>query len=139
MSAANQFSLLNCVVRRETVFAVELCCPQQMSLRCRIVLSEFGDNSELVSSSEFASAANPFLYTITPSTASCDWCHIICPVVFGDINNLYSLGVIEKYLSFFMCYKSLFPVSSGFIMGMLKCSALGQHVEVLTRVNFLVS
>ena len=52
LSAANQFSLsnfvclqrisfslLNCVVCSESVFAAELCCHQQIGFRCRIVES----------------------------------------------------------------------------------------------------
>jgi hypothetical protein len=32
--------------------------------------------------------------TITPSTSLCDWCYVMCLIVFGDMNNLYNLGVI---------------------------------------------
>jgi len=39
-------------------------------------------------------------YIITQSTASYDWCHVMCSAVFGVMNNLCSLGVIWKYLSF---------------------------------------
>jgi hypothetical protein len=45
--------------------------------------------------------------TITPSTTSCDWCHVMCSAVFGDMNNLRSLGVIEKSLSF-LCATRVF-------------------------------
>jgi hypothetical protein len=39
MSAANQVSLPNCVVRSESAFAAELCCRQPIRFRCQIVLS----------------------------------------------------------------------------------------------------
>jgi hypothetical protein len=45
--------------------------------------------------------------TITPSTASCDWCHVMCSAIFGDMNNLCSLGVIGRYLSFLYATKVL--------------------------------
>jgi len=39
VSAENQSSLPNCVVRNELILAVELCCSQRISVRCRIVFS----------------------------------------------------------------------------------------------------
>ena len=64
------------------------------------------------------------------------------------MNNLYNLGVIEKYLSF-LCVIRVFLIktSSGFIMGMPTCPALDQlnifkvvqHVKVWTHIIFLVS
>jgi hypothetical protein len=70
----------------------------------------------------------------------------MCSAVFGDMNNLYSLGVIERYLSFFMGDMSLFLASTEFITRMSTCPALSQlsifkvvqHAEVWTHVNFLV-
>jgi len=39
LSVANEFSLPNCVVSNELVFAAKLCCLQRINFRCRIVLS----------------------------------------------------------------------------------------------------
>jgi hypothetical protein len=39
------------------------------------------------------------------------WCHVMCSTVFGDINNLCNLGVIEKYLTF-LCATESFPCHS---------------------------
>ena len=47
--------------------------------------------------------------TITPSTAWCDWCHVMCSAVLSDMNNLCSLGVIGKYLSFLYATR-VFPL-----------------------------
>jgi hypothetical protein len=38
--------------------------------------------------------------TITLSTVLCDWCHVMCSAILGDMNNLCNLGVVGKYLSF---------------------------------------
>jgi hypothetical protein len=39
VSAANKFSLPNCVVYKESVFTIELCCLQRIHFHCRIVVS----------------------------------------------------------------------------------------------------
>jgi hypothetical protein len=46
--------------------------------------------------------------SITLSTTSYDWCHVMCSTVIGDMNNL---GVIGKYLSF-LCSIKFFPCQS---------------------------
>jgi len=86
-------------------------------------------------------------YIMNPSTVSCEWCHVMHPIVFGDMNNFYNLGMIEKYLSFLYTRKSLSPASFGFIPSMLISFALGQicifkvvqNAEVWSHVNFFVS
>jgi hypothetical protein len=63
------------------------------------------------------------------------------------MNNLYSVGVIGKYLSFLSATRVFSLASSGFITVMRTCPALDQlnifwvvqHVELWTHVNFLVS
>jgi hypothetical protein len=40
LSVGNQCSLLNCVVYSKSVFTVELCYPQRISVRFQIVLSQ---------------------------------------------------------------------------------------------------
>ena len=46
---------------------------------------------------------------ITPSTAWCDWCHVMCSAVLDDMNNLCNLGVIGKYLRFLYATR-VFPL-----------------------------
>jgi len=38
--------------------------------------------------------------TMIQSFTSCKWCHVMCSNVFENINNLCSLWVIGKYLSY---------------------------------------
>ena len=70
-------------------------------------------------------------------------CHVMCLTIFGDMQSRYDCEVSI----FFMCDKSHFPASSGFITSMPTCFALNQLcifkivqlAEVWTHVNFLVS
>jgi len=39
---------------------------------------------------------------ITLSIASCEWCHVMCLSIFSVMNNLCSLYVIRKYISFYV-------------------------------------
>ena len=75
--------------------------------------------------------------TITPSTASCDWCHVMCSAVLGDKNNLCSLGVIGKYLSFLYATR-VFPCQLWVCNGNAHMSCT-RSAEVRAHVNFLVS
>jgi hypothetical protein len=83
---------------------------------------------------------------ITPFTASCNLCRVMCSIIFGDMNNFYSLCMIGKYISF-LYVTSPSPANHEFITRMPTYSVLGQlyifkvvqHAEVWTHVNFLVS
>jgi len=61
-------------------------------------------------------------------SVSCDWCYVMYSTVFSGINNLQS-RCDRKVSKFFICDKSPFPSSSGFIMGMPTCPAPGQYFQ----------
>jgi hypothetical protein len=72
------------------------------SILCKIILiCQISKHDRKLTSVTWIKYDSPSEWcTITPSTASYNWCHVMCSVVLGDMNNICSLSVIGKYLSF---------------------------------------
>ena len=72
--------------------------------------------------------------TMTPFTSLYEWCHVMCSVVFKDINNLYNIRMVGKFQIFIYdkCHSSS---TIKFIWSMQKGSSTLDKICIFTVVE----